>query len=279
MLSKRSKRAVAGSILALAGASVSAATITFDFNYMATNGKGSFANYGTTKVGSLTLTDLADLALGDGLTGVRSTITLDNLNQFSTAVFPDAVGDSPKIFISSYELNFKSTEALTPDVVSPSWRYISGLNLNLGRTGGPIEFAEDGAIDGWGAIDDDPSFEQEFNFVAGEFIDGTTSTIDLLNGEGGYDGFSVAQLLANPVRNSDPSLPDAYAWIKIRSLEQGITNGDTGQWWGEPVFNTNGGRLNVLAVAAVPEPQSYALFLVGFAALAFGTGRSRNTSD
>jgi PEP-CTERM motif len=258
MLSNFSKRALVGAMFSLAGTNVNAASITLDFDYLATNGKGDFAQFGATKVGSITLTDLTDLALGDGFTGVRASISLGNLNQFAS---PTAL-NPPAIFISSFELNFKDTGVLTPDAVSPSWRYVSGLNLNLARNGGPIEFAEDGAINGWGTIADDPSFEQEFNYVAGQFTNGVSSTMDLLNGEGGYDGFSVAQLLANPVHNIDSSLPDAYAWIKVRSLNQAIANGDTGQWWGAPVSNANGGRLNVLAIA-VPEPETIPLFMLG----------------
>jgi len=227
--------------------------------------KGSFATAsgGTAvSVGSITLTDLSDLSLGDGKSGVRTTIALNGLNQFSSGV--------GSIFISSFELNFPGTGTAGPGGIELSsvtpgvnWRYVSGLNVNTARAGGPIEFAEDGATNGWGAVAGDPSFEQEINYVTGAFTNGTTSTIDFLNGDNGYSGFSVASLLANPVNNTNPNLPDAYAWIKIRSTDQGIATGNNGKWWEPAVFNAAGGRLDVLAIAPVPEPGTYAMLLAG----------------
>lgn len=252
-------------VLAATAATAQAATVTFDFNYMATNLKGDFATAsgGTAvKAGSITFTDLADLNLGDGKSGVRTTVTLDGLNQFSSGV--------GSIFVSSFELNFPGTSSadvngseLSSAVEGVNWRYVGGLNVNTGRAGGPIEFAENGSVNGWGAATSDPSFEQEINYVAGAFTNGLSSTIDFLNGTNGYSGFSVASLLANGVQNTNTSLPDAYAWIRIRSTGLGIANGSNGQWWEPAVNNSAGGRLDVLAVTPVPEPSEYAMIGVG----------------
>lgn len=265
MESKKLKFALACTAIGFSAGSVHAATVSFNFDYLATGLKGDFATAsgGTAvKVGTLTLTDLSDLNLGDGKSGVRSTLTLDGLNQFSSG--------TGSIFISSYELNFKGTSTagaglaeLSSVTEGVNWRYVSGLNINTARAGGPIEFAEDGATNGWGATTGDSSFEQEINYAAGSFTNGTTSTIDFLNGDNGYAGFSVAGLLANPVANTDPAKPDAYAWIKIRSTGLGIATGSNGKWWEPAVSNAAGGRLDVIAVTAVPEPESYAMMLAG----------------
>lgn len=264
--------------LGAAGAGAQAASVTFMFDYMATNLKGDFATAsgGTAvPVGSITLTDLSDLGLGDGKTGVRSTITLNGLSQFSN-------GGVGSIFVSSYELNFPGTSTgnvgsteLTSATDGVNWRYVSGLNVNTARVGGPIEFAENGATNGWGAIVGDPAFEQEINFATGAFTNGLSSTIDFLNnGENGFSGFSVAQLLANPVRSTDPTRPDAYAWIKIRSTNQGIQTGSNGRWWEPATFNAAGGRLDVISVTPVPEPQTWAMMTLGLGLLG-GVARRR----
>lgn len=259
------QKALACVAFTVAGAGAQAATVTFNFDYMATNLKGDFATASggnAVKAGSITITDLADLNLGDGKSGVRTTITLDGLNQFSSG--------SGSIFISSFELNFPGTSSAGPGgselsavTEGENWRYVSGLNVNTARVGGPIEFAEDGNTNGWGAKAGDPSFEQEINYVAGTFTNGHTSTIDFLNGTNGYSGFSVASLLGNGVENTNSSLPDAYAWIRIRSSGGGIANGNNGQWWEPAVNNAAGGRLDVLAVTPVPEPSEYAMIAIG----------------
>lgn len=266
MIVKRFRQAALAAALAVASfGGANAASVTFDFDYLATNLKGDFAaaSGGTAvKAGSITLTDLADLGLGDGKSGVRSSITLDGLNQFSSGV--------GSVFISSYVLNFPGTSSagvggieLSSATEGVNWRYVSGLNVNTARAGGPIEFAEDGATNGWGATTGDPSFEQEINYVAGAFVNGTTSTIDFLNGDNGYTGFSVAGLLGNGVNNTNGALPDAYAWIKIRSTGQGIATGSNGKWWEPAVNNAAGGRLDVISVAPVPEPSTYAMMGIG----------------
>jgi len=254
------RRAVIAGAFALAATAAPAATITFNLDYLATNitangGIGDFATLsgGTAvKVGTITLTDLSDLHLGDGRTGVRSTISLTGLNQFSSG--------AGSIFISSYELNFLGTGALS----NANFRNVSGL----ATTG--IEWDENGTTNGWGARATDPSFEQEINFTSGAFVNGSSSTIDFLNGNG-YNGFSVVSLLGNAVKNTNAALPDAYAWIKIRSTGQGIATGDSGKWWEPAVFNAAGGRLDVIAV---PEPETYALMALGLLIVAGFVRRS-----
>lgn len=258
------KQAVLGAVLAVSAAASNAATVTFNFDYLANNGvatanqaglpKGDFATAsgGTaTSVGTITFTDLSDLNLGDGASGVRTTISLNGLNQFSSG--------AGSIFISSFEINFAGTENLTND----SFRTVSGLSTS------GIEFAENGTLTSSGLGNNygnnptsDPAWAQEINFTAGTFVNGQFSTLDFLNGEDGYNGFSVAALLANGVDSQNASLPNAYAWIRVRSTGLGIAN-DGSQWWGTPTFNAAGGRLDVLAVTAVPEPETYAMFLAG----------------
>lgn len=269
------KTLIAAALASLSFGTAHAASVTLTFDYMATNLLGSFASASggsAVAVGTLTLTDLSDLNLGDGKTGVRSTLTLNGLNQFSSG--------TGSIFISSYELNFPGTSIAGPGESELSsatngvnWRYVSGLNVNTARGGGPIEFAENGATNGWGAVTGDPAFEQEINYVAGAFVNGTTSTIDFLNGESGYDGFSVASFLANPVKNNNGALPDAYAWIRIRSTGGGIATGNNGNWWEPAVSNAAGGRLDVLALAPVPEPETYAMMLAGLGMIGLSARR------
>ena len=254
MLSSVKQVAVAA-LLGLSAGAVSAATVTFSLDYMATNLKGNFATAsgGTAvPVGTLVLTDLSDLHLGDGQTGVRSTLSLPGLNQFSSGV--------GSVFIASYELNFPGTETLS----NSNWRNVSGLGVTN------IEWEENGttgtAPNRW------TPWLQEINFAAGSFVNGTTSTIDFLNG-GGYDGFTVAALLGNPVENTNATLPDAYVWIRIRSTGQGIATGSNGKWWEPATFNAAGGRLDVLSVTPVPEPGTYAMLIAGLGLIALAARR------
>lgn len=277
------KQAVLGALFALGSVAANAASITLDLNYMASNYKGDFATAsGNTavSVGTITLTDLSDLNLGDGFSGVRSTISLTGLNQFSSG----AAGGN--IFISSYMLNFADTELATND----NYRNVAGLSTSN------IEWEENGCAGsgascgtpqlGWGGTAGDPAFGQEINFAAGTFTDGNFATIDYLNtsvpGELGNPdvniNFSVAGLLANSVFNNDPAYTEglnALAYIRIRSTGLGIDATDSSNWWGTPAANAAGGRLNVLAVVTpVPEPESYAMFLAGLTMLGF-TARRR----
>jgi hypothetical protein len=206
------KKVLVAAALAVTTAGAHAATAILDFDYMATGFKGDFAaaSGGTAvKVGTLTLTDLADLHLGDGKSGVRISLALTGLDQFSSG--------TGAIFVSSYELSFPGTRDAGPGgselssaTEGVNWRYVSGLNINTARAGGPIEFGENGSINGWGAAAADPAFEQEINFATTGtlFGDGLMSTIDFLNGTNGYNGFSVAGFLSNPVHNTDPTRPD-----------------------------------------------------------------------
>lgn len=285
------KQVVAGVALALGATAANAATVTFNFDYLANNGAVNANNQGAANlpglpigdfatasggtavsVGSITFTDLSDLNLGDGYTGVRTTISLNGLDQFSSG--------AGSVFISSFEINFAGTENLT----NASYRTVAGLNTSN------IEFAENGTLNSsgqgnnWGNNpSSDPAWGQEINFTAGTFINGQFSTLDFLNGEAldaegnVYNGFSVAALLDNAVISQNTSLPDAYAWIRIRSTGGGIANED-GNWWGMPIFNAAGGRLDVLAVAAVPEPSEYALMLVGLGLIG-AVARRRKSKD
>lgn len=254
------KTSVLAALLAMS-AQVSAKTATFDLNFIATNNYKTTAN----SVGTVTVTDLADLSAGDG---VRVTVSLNNLSQFSA-------GNTGAVWISSYEMNFAGTELLGADNV----RHVAGLNTS------DIEWEENGcvgygtncgpagnAVNGWGGNPSDPAFGQEINFATSTFTNGQFSTIDYLNGGiAGYTGFSVDQLLANAVsHNTDPNAPDAYFWIRIRGNTAANGGGMASSgYWGNSIANgSNTGlnyRLNVLAtsVAVVPEAETYAMFLAG----------------
>lgn len=246
-------------------AQVSAKTAILDLNYIATN------NYGitNTSVGTITLTDLADLNLGDGKTGVRTTVRLNNLNQFAS-------GNTGAVWISSYELNFAGTELNGND----NYRHVAGLNTNS------IEWEENGCVStgascgspqqGWGGTQFDPAFGQEINFATSTFTNGQFSTIDYLNGGAiGYNGFSVDNLLNNAVVNNDGTgKPDAFAWIRIRGNTAANGGGlATSGYWGNSFANGSGTglnyRLNVLATSAtvVPEAETYSMMLMGLAAI------------
>jgi hypothetical protein len=116
------------------------------------------------------------------------------------------------------------------------------------------------------------------------------SIVDVFSGAGRAD-ISVASIIANPVDNSaDGGLPDAFAWIKIRSNNsadpslRGIE--DTGIWWGTPALSGAGAnqryQLNVLATryenvavsaVPVPEPSEYLLMASGLGVLALARRR------
>lgn len=246
------KTSVLAALLAVS-AQASAKTATFDLNFIATNNYGTTAN----SVGTVTVTDLADLAAGDG---VRVTVALNNLSQFSS-------GNTGAVWISSYEMNFADTALLGDD----NYRHVAGLNTNR------IEWEEDGCLGssnnctnsggGWGGIVGDAAWGQEVNFATSTFTNGQFSTIDYLNGGvAGYTGFSVDQLLANAVEHSsDPSAPDAYFWIRIRGNNDSLGGGMAASgYWGNSFTAGSGSSLNYrLNVLAVPEAETYAMFLAG----------------
>lgn len=280
--------AVAIGVSMLAAASASATTVKLTFNYMATNLKGDFATAsgGTAvPVADLFITDHHDLGIANpvgGAGGVRATFQLrqNGLSQFSNGL--------GSIFISAFELNFPETSecvdvpacANAEDAngyssdanggLGNNWADVSGVPL----TGG-IEWAENGANNGWGAGQNDPSFGQEYNWGnGGSMSQGTgLSVIDIFSADG-RDDISVANLLANPVHNTDPNLPDAFAWIKVRSnnsadpAARGIA---TNEWWGTPQTSGQGAnqrwQLNVLAteLQVVPEPGMASLLLSALA--------------
>lgn len=267
------KSSVISALLALS-AQASAQSVTFNLDYLANNGgatsssalpKGNFAQYGALSIGTISFTDLADLGVGNG---VRTTISLNsNLNQFS-------VGGSGagSIFVASFMTNFFGTSALS-EAAGVNWNQVNVVNGG-GVQVNSVEMRENGTVTSSGAGNNwgnnpvsDPAFEQEINFSAGSLIAGATASIDWLNAAG-YNGFSVAQMLANPVDSQNSNLPNVYAYIRVRSTGGAILNGDAGQWWGTPSTNANGGRLDVLAVTAVtavPEAETYAMMMAGLA--------------
>lgn len=265
------KTSVLAALFALS-AQASAKTAIFDLNFIATNNFGTTAN----SVGTVTVTDLADLSAGDG---VRVTVNLNNLSQFAS-------GNTGAVWISSYEMNFAGTELLGSDNV----RHVAGLNTSR------IEWEEDGCVGygtncassggGWGGTEFDPAFGQEINFATSTFTNGQFSTIDYLNGgNAGYTGFSVDQLLANAVQHSsDANAPDAYFWIRIRG-NTAVNGGGMASngYWGNSFTNGSGDglnyRLNVLATTAavVPEAETYAMLVAGLGLMGAVVRRRKST--
>ena len=159
------KQAIATAVLAMSTTAANAASVTFYFDYLAgasaaatPNPNGSnttSANLAANgaagyTLGSLTLTDLSDLNLGDGKSGVRSSL---NIN------FAPISSGTGSVWLSSYELNFLGTStggaggeqlnSLPNTLPSGStlnlgngvnWRYVSGQSLSNVRAGGAIEF-------------------------------------------------------------------------------------------------------------------------------------------
>ena len=238
-----------------------AATTTLTFNYMATNLSGAFA----TPVATVQITDLSDLGISNPIAGatggVQVNLSVLNLSQFASG----APGTS--VWISSYELNFPNTaEAL--GYGNSNWKNVSGVPLGSGG----IEWEEGGAIQGWA------SFGQEINFSSTAPIgigQGQSSVIDLFNAPGQSD-ISVASLLGNAVVNStNPTQPNAYSWVKIRgtgSATPALRGVAASGFWGASEVGGTGAntqfRLNVVALAPVPEPSQYAMLGLGLGVLA-----------
>ena len=256
------KQCVLTACLAVAANQAFARSVTFDFNYMATNLKGDFATAsgGTaTSVGSL---NLKDINTGNG--GVRATLSLNanGLSQFSSG--------KGNVFLSSFELNFPNmTEANGYDSdanggLGNQWSDVSGTAL-----AGGVEWQEGGATNGWSG------FGQELNFADNAMTGGNT-VVDLFN-SATSGNISVTSILTNAVFNADTTKPSAYAWLKIRSLDKGIlANG----WWGNTAATKKGKQsLDVLAtgytedISEVPVPA--ALPLMASALGLFGLSRKR----
>ncbi len=291
---------------ALGATTAQAASIKLTFDYMATNLKGDFstASGGTAvPVAELFLVDHSDLGVGNpvgGLSGVRATFrVLDNgLDQFYSG--------NGSVFISAFELNFPNTsECITAACTATgtingydtdanggngnNWSQVYGVPL-----AGGIEWAENGANNGWGSAANDPSFQQEYNWGNGGIMNQMAglSIIDIFSSAGRSD-ITVANIIGNPVTNANNNaLPDAYGWIKIRSNNtlaadaslRGIE--DTGVWWGTPQTSGSGVnqryQLNVLATGyetvalsavPVPEPSEYLMMLSGLGVLALARRR------
>lgn len=275
-------------IAALMSVSVqaSAQSLTYAFNYLAQANNGvnlslgsSLSDLGLSNAGSITFTDLSDLNLGDGKTGVRVSLTLGNLSQFYSG--------TGSIFSNSVEFTFPGTGH--PTTGGQEWiksadsvrQVTSNFTFTTGGDGG-IEWAEAGSVGNtdslsginskWG------SFQQQVNFVAGTFTPGETITWDFLNGgilTGGlnvgqaFNGFSVENLQS--VLNKNASLPSTTAWLRVRSTDGGIGTGTYSEYM-QSSTNSNGVTTQTLQflavgspVAAVPEAETYGMMMAGLA--------------
>lgn len=270
------KQAIATAILALSATAANAQTTTYNFDYIAQANTSStlspgasITSLGGTPVGSITFTDLSDLNLGDGKTGVRISATLNNLSQFGN------------YSSNTLEFNFPGTGSGTGGVAYintiDSYRNISNnYTLTTGADGG-IEWDEHGSV-GNGTVNTASShkwafFQQQFNVSLGTWTDGETITFDFLNGDtlnaganagSIYNGFSVANLTS--VINQGGGQPDAFAWLRVQPTAgaAGAAN-DPSAWYTpyEVLTGSSAGRINILAVAAVPESDTYAMLLAG----------------
>lgn len=290
------KQSIAMALLSLASFGAHAQSITFNFDYLAQANTASnlstgasFASLSPTAVsaGNITFTDLSDLNLGDGKTGVRISVNLTNLNQFSS-------GHGTR-YSNSIEFSFPGTGAGTGGVEyitsAVSLRNVNGAQFTTGGDGG-IEWDEHGSV-GNGTINTATSgkwafFQQQNNFVVGSFQQGGSVVFDYLNGDtlsGGADagsifnGFSVANLTS--VANQKAGIPNAYAWLRVRSIDDGIQK--TGQWF-DPYLqvSTNATTgvttetLQILATtAAVPEPSSWGMILAGLGMMGYVAKRRK----
>lgn len=278
------KQAIASAILILGATAAHAQTITFNFDYIAQAQTSATLSPGTSiaslsataiPAGSITFTDLSDLNLGDGKTGVRISANLTGLSQLSSG--------TGTIYSNTIEFSFPGTGSGTGGIEfissTDSLRNVSGVQFTSGGDGG-IEWDEHGSV-GNGSVNTATShrwafFQQQNNIVAGTWTNGNV-TFDYLNGGSmidaagnstgqTFDGFSVASLIS--VANQDASQPNAYAWLRVRSTDGGIQK--TGQWFDAYLLNSTNATtgvttqtLNFLAIAAVPESDTYAMLLAG----------------
>ena len=271
------------------GTQAHAASQTYVFDYLAQaktattptvpSPGASLASLGYSNAGSISYTDLSDLNLGDGKTGVRVSISLGNLSQFASG--------TGSIYANSIEFSFPGTGAGSGGVeyitTANSYRNVSGnYSLTTGGDGG-IEWDEAGSVGNGTAATGNRwlSFQQQINFVGSAtatptFTPGETVVFDLLNGDtlnGGpnagsaFNGFTVANLVSVANRNTALGLPDTWGWLRLRSVNGGIAT--TGAFADYVNTATSAGvttqTLNLLAVTAVPEADSYAMMLAGLA--------------
>ena len=282
-----------------------AQTATFDFNYLASGLYGPIA----TKVATVTFTDIVGSgtysdALGATQSytngGVRADFTAyaSGLAQFAN---PNA-NTGATIYISSFETNFPNTstcnnvtcsstsvangyDTLAAGGYGNQWSQGAGASFTTNAAGG-VEWAENGQNNGWGIGATDVGFGQEnnwgtnnlvYNVASGTFTTSNTSSISWFN-FGSRNDISVANILANPVYRTvggtatgaiDTTRPAAFSWIKVRSTGLGIANGAAAANGFTAETNAAGGRLNILAVQAVPEPDTYAMMLAGLGLMGF----------
>lgn len=268
------QRGIAAAILSVGCAQVHAASITLNYNYMATNLFGALA----TPVATLKLTDLADLGIANPIAGATGGVQAEfRVNQGGLAQFASG-HPGTQVFISAYELNFPGTSPISLpstgqisvpltgpagalggytaaglgtftqgyNLRSDNWAYVSGANFQAAGpngTAGGIEWQEDGGLpQGWGAGAGDPSFEQELNWGnTPVMVEGQFSIVNLFNAAGSTS-ISVAALLGNPVANAnDSTQPEALSWIKLRGTaaldpnERGIA---ASGFWGNSETST-----------------------------------------
>lgn len=292
------KSSVIAALLAMT-AQAQAASITYAFDYLAqarttptTLSPGAtLSSLGLANAGSITYTDLSDLNLGDGKTGVRVSISLGNLSQFASG--------TGSIYANSIEFSFPGTGAGSGGIeyitTANSYRNVSGnYSLTTGGDGG-IEWDEAGSVGNGSAATGNrwKSFQQQINFTGSKTFVAATSTnpattntvtptwtpgetvvFDLLNGDtlgGGanagsaFNGFSVASLVSVANANASLGLPNTWAWLRVRSFDGGIAS--SGTFTDYLNSATSNGittqTLNFLAVTAVPEAETYAMFLAG----------------
>ena len=253
---------IASICIGMACSAANAASITLNYDYMATNKAGAFAGR-SAPVATLKLTDFAAGttyidAAGNMQNNTNGGVRAEfNLNAGGLSQFSSGVGS---VYISAFELNFPNTSVVAgydSDAAGSkgnNWANVSGVGLS-----GGVEWQEDGATNGWA------SFGQENNWGSGTGNGVMTqssgsSIVDFFNTVGD-SSISVASIIANAIVNADGTSPDAFSWIKIRSnnganlAQSGVAaNG----WWGNSGINGRRYFLEVIATAytANNEPVS-----------------------